>query len=164
MASSRIRLAVNRYSLRARLLFLSATLLAVGLLTNGLFVINALDGYLMKQADSRLGITTQICARLPATTLEPLQGQPFPSQWNQFSGLVVLYADDRGKPWTRSARRRRRPAAAPICRFSTPTPSSRARANRSPSTPRTARGGGGPSLCLTGRPTASPTPTNGPAM
>lgn len=98
MTISRIRPVVNRYSLRARLLFLAATLLAVGLLTNGFFVIKALDGYLMKQADSRLEITTQICARLPASALEPLRSQQLPSQWNQFSSLVVLYTDDRGKP------------------------------------------------------------------
>ncbi|WP_328332395.1 MULTISPECIES: hypothetical protein [unclassified Streptomyces] len=76
---------MNRYSLRARLLFLAATLLAVGLLTNGFFVINALDGYLMKQADSRLNVTTQICARLPVAALEPAQGPQIPSRWNQFS-------------------------------------------------------------------------------
>lgn len=97
MTISRIRPVVNRYSLRARLLFLAATLLAVGLLTNGFFVIKALDGYLMKQADSRLEITTRICARLPASALEPLRSQQLPSQWNQFSSLVVLYTDDRGK-------------------------------------------------------------------
>ncbi|MFI0976068.1 sensor histidine kinase [Streptomyces sp. NPDC021093] len=87
---------MSRCSLRARLLFLAATLLAVGLLTNGFFLINALDGHLMKQADSRLKVTTQICARLSATTLESGLGQQIPAQWSRFSNPVVLYVNDHG--------------------------------------------------------------------
>ncbi|NEB37327.1 HAMP domain-containing histidine kinase [Streptomyces sp. SID14515] len=95
--ASRIRRAVNRYSLRARLLFLAATLLAVGLVTNAFFVSGALSGYLMEQADSRLKVTTQICARLPVAALEASQGaERVPPQWSQFSNPVVVYVDDRG--------------------------------------------------------------------
>ncbi|MCX4679044.1 HAMP domain-containing histidine kinase [Streptomyces sp. NBC_01433] len=94
--ASRIRRAVNRYSLRARLLFLAATLLAVGLVTNAFFVSSALSGYLMEQADTRLKVTTQICARLPVAALEVSQGaERFPSR-SHFSNPVVFYADDQG--------------------------------------------------------------------
>ncbi|MEW1699713.1 HAMP domain-containing sensor histidine kinase [Streptomyces sp. NPDC093249] len=94
---------MNRYSLRARLLFLSATLLAVGLVTNAFLVSGALSGYLMEQADSRLKITTQICARLPAAVLAASPGSGrLPPQWSRFSNPVVFYADDRGTVLTRT--------------------------------------------------------------
>ncbi|MFI6285512.1 sensor histidine kinase [Streptomyces sp. NPDC051018] len=88
---------MNRYSLRARLLFLAATLLTIGLLANGFFVSSALNSYLMEQADSRVKILAQICARPSVATLKLPQAKKFTAQWNQFNNPVVVYVNRQGE-------------------------------------------------------------------
>ncbi|MGW4031292.1 sensor histidine kinase [Streptomyces sp. NPDC004838] len=88
---------MNRYSLRARLLFLAAALLTIGLLANGLFVSSALKGHLMEQADTRIKNTAEVCARPFVATLEIPQAQKLTAQWNQFNNPVVVYVNDQGE-------------------------------------------------------------------
>ncbi|MFH8473657.1 histidine kinase dimerization/phospho-acceptor domain-containing protein [Streptomyces sp. NPDC018000] len=85
---------LRRLSLRTRLLCLSTTLVAVGLLGTGVIVTTALHGYLQDRVDDRLVLTGQIAARLapPSGTDTP----PSVQALGVLGDTTVTYLDDAG--------------------------------------------------------------------
>ncbi|WP_426362328.1 ATP-binding protein [Streptomyces sp. E-08] len=84
----------SRLSLRTRLLCLTTALVAVGLLSTGVIVTAALQGYLQDRVDERLVLTGQIAARLspPAGTGTP----PGVQALGVLGDTTVTYLDDEG--------------------------------------------------------------------